>query len=751
VSDPKVTTAHLRRSAAIYVRQSTLLQVEHNRESTLRQYDLAERAVALGWPRPAIVVIDADLGVSGSGRVARSGFASLIEQIALGQIGIVLALEASRLARNNAEWYRLLDLAAITDTLIGDGDSVYHPGMFDDRLLLGLKGTMSEAELQILRARMLGGLRNKAARGELRVALPVGLVWGPEEGQILLDPDEAVRGAIGAVFEQFAVCGSARGVWLWLREQGLRLPSQQHRQRAWTSATYPAVHKILTHPAYAGAYVYGRTRGERFIDADGAPASRRRAVTGQQDWQVLLPGHHDGYIDWDTYQANQTRLHTNMHPTRGGDGTGAVREGCALLQGLAVCGVCGRRLGVFYRGGAKPAPGYQCNGGVLVGGGQGRRCTRVSGLRVDAAVAEHVLAAVTPLTMQACVAAADHLQSDRDAALDQWRRQAEQARYTATKAERRYRAVDPDNRLVARSLETDWETALTAAQTAEAELARRQGARPIELTPAERAAITTLGADLNLVWTAPTTTDRDRKELLHTLLDEVVITVDPTHPDPDNDTVADDRDSGHARQAHLLLRFKGGLTSQIHTDLPAQKPPYRTDEDTLALIGRLLVHYDDAMIAKVLNQQHRRTARGLSYTAANVATIRRRWNLPAPARDPKPTTPEEEPVSMSEAARQLGVTPSTVYRWINDGLVPAEQLTPGAPWHIRMTDHIRALVAQDAPDGWVPVQVATRALGISRPTLMQRVKRGELRAVHIQAGRKKSLRIELPAPQNGLF
>jgi DNA invertase Pin-like site-specific DNA recombinase len=220
VSDPKVTAAHRRRSAAIYVRQSTLMQVEHNRESTLRQYDLVERAVALGWPRPAIVVIDADLGVSGSGKVARSGFVSLIEQVALGQIGIVLALEASRLARNNADWYRLLDLAAITDTLITDGDAVYHPGMFDDRLLLGLKGTMSEAELQMLRARMLGGLRSKAARGELRVALPIGLVWGPQEGQILLDSDEAVRGAITAVFEQFAVGGSVRGVWLWRREQG---------------------------------------------------------------------------------------------------------------------------------------------------------------------------------------------------------------------------------------------------------------------------------------------------------------------------------------------------------------------------------------------------------------------------------------------------------------------------------------------------------------------------------------------------
>jgi excisionase family DNA binding protein len=733
VSDSKITSAHLRRSAVIYVRQSTLIQVERNRESTARQYDLTSRAAALGWPRPAVHVIDTDLGVSGSGSVARSGFAELTEQIALGQVGIVLALEVSRLARSSTDWYRLLDLAGITDTLIADADGVYHPGVFDDRLLLGLKGTMSEAELQVLRARMLGGLRNKAARGELRIKLPVGLVWGSDAGQILPDPDEAVRGAISAVFERFAVAGSARGVWLWLRDQGLRLPSLRDGQPVWTTPTYPAVHKILTHPGYAGAYAYGRTRTERYIDADGAPATRHRAVTSPGDWQVLLIDHHPGYIDWDTYLANQRRLHSNIRPMLGASGTGAIREGCALLQGLAICGVCGRKLGVFYRGAKKSAPGYQCNGGVLVAGGQGRHCTRVSGLRVDAAVAEHVLATLTPLAMQACLQAADQLEAGHDAALQQWRRQAQQARYAATKAERRYRSVDPENRLVARGMEAEWEAALQAAQHADAELARRQAARPVELTPAERQAITTLGSDLRAVWSAPTTTDRDRKELLHALLDEVTITVD-----------------GRARQAHLSLRFKGGLTNQISADLPSPKPPYRTDEDTIALIGRLAVHYDDPMIAKILNQQRRRTARGLSYTPANVSTVRKRWGIPAHTPNPNPTG-EQEPITVAEAARQLGIVPSTLHRWINDGRIPAEQLTPGAPWRIRLTDDIRALLADSAPTGWVPMQVATRALGVSRQTVLQRVKRGELRAVHVRTGRRKGLRIELPTTQDGLF
>jgi DNA invertase Pin-like site-specific DNA recombinase/transposase-like protein len=733
VSDPKVTAAHLRRAAAVYCRQSTLIQVERNRESTLRQYDLVSRAGALGWPRSAVRVIDADLGVSGSGLATRAGFTELTEQIGPGQVGVVLALEVSRLARSSAEWHRLLDLCGITDTLIADEASVYHPGRFDDRLLLGLKGTMSEAELQVLRARMLGGLRNKAARGELRIPLPAGLVWGEAPGQILLHPDEAVRGAITAVFDRFAASGSARQVWLWLRENDLQLPSLRDGQLAWSTAAYPAVHKILTHPAYAGAYVYGRSRAELYVDASGTPAGRRRVVPQREDWQVLITGHHPGYIDWDTYLANTARLAANMAPARGADGTGATREGCALLQGLAICGICGRRLGVFYRGPAKSAPGYQCNGGVLVGGGQGRRCTRVSGVRTDPAVAGHVREVLTPLALQAAIDAADQIEAGHDAALDQWRRQAEQARYAATRAERRYRAVDPENRLVARGLEAEWEAALQAARDADTELDRREAARPVRLSADERARILALATDLPALWAAPSTTDRDRKELLHTLLDDVVITADDT-----------------SRTARLVLHWKGGLISELTADLPRPKPPYRTSEDTVSLIGRLAAHYDDSMITKVLNQQKRRTATGMSFTPANVATIRKRHGIP-PCHSGDAPDPDGEVMSVQQAAAELGITASTLYRWLNDGFVPGQQITPGAPWRIRLTESIRNLVADDAPAGWVPVQVATASLGVSRQTVLQRVKRGEPRAVHIRAGRRKGLRIELPALQDGLF
>src|SRR6266498_1550736 len=512
----KVTASHRSRQAIVYVRQSTLAQLERNTESTARQYDLRERAVALGWSREQVRVIDVDLGVSGSVLGQRTGFETLVADVAMGQIGIVLALEVSRLARDNAAWYRLLDLAGACDTLVADTDGVYHPGLFNDRLVLGMKGMLSEAELHVLRARLTGGIRNKAARGELRTGLPVGLVWGEVDGQILLHPDEAVTGVITAVFDRFAVCGSVRATWLWLREQGLRWPLQPVAyprggglpEVTWVEPTYHAVHTTLTHPAYAGAYVYGRTREERYLGADGSLRKRERRLPRDQ-WEVLITDHHPGLIDWDTYLANQERIGANIRPQPHQPGTGAVREGRALLQGLATCGQCGRKLAVAYRGPANSVPNYYCQGPGELVDGRGTRHMNVGGLAIDAAVAEAFLAALQPTALQACLAAAQQIEDGRDAALEQWRRQVEQARYAATKAERRYRAVDPDNRLVARGLETEWNTALAALADAEAELARREQAKPKTLTAAERAEVLALGADLGRVWSAATTTDKD--------------------------------------------------------------------------------------------------------------------------------------------------------------------------------------------------------------------------------------------------
>jgi len=736
----KITDAHRSRAAVIYVRQSTLAQVERNTESTARQYDLVARARQLGWPPHQVRVVDGDLGVSGSVTGQRDAFEGMVAEVALGQVGIILALEVSRLARDNAAWYRLLDLAGVCDTLVADADGLYHPGLFNDRLVLGMKGLMSEAELHVLRARLEGGIKNKAARGELRRGLPVGLVWGEGDGEICFHPDEAVIGVIAATFEQFAICGPVRATWLWLRGQGLRWPLQQavylHGRPGeirWAEPSYHAVHNTLTHPAYAGAYVYGRTKDERYLGADGALRTRRRKLPRDQ-WEVLLTGHHQGFTGWDTYLANQERIGANIRPQARQPGTGAVREGCALLQGLATCGACGRKLAVFYRGPAKSVPNYYCQGPGDLVDGRGTRHMNTGGQAIDAAVAGAFLAALAPAALQACLIAAQQLEDGHDAALAQWHRQAEQARYHAARAERRYRAVDPDNRLVARGLETEWEQALREHADAEAELARRQAARPRCLSEQERAAILALGDDLDAVWDAPTTTDKDRKQLLRTLLDEVNITLRRDDPDP---------------HAGLVLRWKGGAISELTVPLRRPQPKIRTSEDTIALIRRLAVHYPDAVIAGILNRQHRTTARGLSFTASRVASLRTHWHIPC--HQPGAGQDEGELLNVSQAARQLQIAPSTLLRWLNDGFVAGEQVTPGAPWRIRLTEQLRGMLTDDTPDGWVAIHHATRALGISRQTILQRVKRGELRAVLTRTGRMKGLRIELPRPQDQLF
>jgi DNA invertase Pin-like site-specific DNA recombinase/transposase-like protein len=740
VSESKVSAAHLRRAAVVYVRQSTLTQVSHNRESTARQYGLVTRAVELGWPQAAVKVIDEDLGVSGASTAGRSGFAELAAQVGLGEVGIVLALEVSRLARNNADWYRLLDLAGMTDTLIADTDGIYHPGLFNDRMLLGMKGTMSEAELHILRARLNGGIRSKAARGQLRRALPVGLVWGQADGEVVWHPNEAVTAVITAVFERFAVCGSARGVWLWLRDQGLKFPLQKHgyltgcEDITWVAPTYRTVHNVLTHPAYAGAYTYGRTRTQRSIDTNGALRTSLRRLP-QDQWEVLITDHHRGFIDWDTYQANQIRIRANTRPKAHEPGTGAVREGAALLQGLATCGTCGRKLAVYYDGPTKSTPGYYCTGTGTMVEGRGTRHLRVGGAGIDAAATAALLTALQPAALQACLAAAAQLEDGHDTALAQWRRQVEQARYEASQAERRYRAVDPDNRLVARGLETEWNTALGALADAQAELARRETMRPKTLTPQEKSAILALGDNLETVWDADTTTDKDRKMLLRSLLDEVNISVH--------------RDTTDAH-AQLAVRWKGGAITDL--TVPIKRKPQnrlRTDEDTVDLVRRLAVHYPDDKIAGILNRQNRRTARGLSFTASRVQSLRHHYDIARHQPSADPT--EGELLTVADAAAELGLAPSTLHRWLSDGFIAGEQLTPGAPWRIRLTDNIRNLFVDDAPEGWLAMLEATLAYGLSRQTIMQRVKTGQLKAVHLRTGRRKGLRIQPPPTQKGLF
>jgi hypothetical protein len=420
------------------------------------------------------------------------------------------------------------------------------------------------------------------------------------------------------------------------------------------------VHNVLTHPAYAGAYTFGRTRTERYVDDDGVVRTRRRKLP-QDQWEVCITDHHQGFIDWETYQANQARSAPTSAPgPRAGHRRRPRRS--ALLQGLATCGVCGRKLAVYYSGKHKATPGYYCTGKGQLVEGRNVHHLRIGGVAIDAAVADALLAALTSAALQACLAAAEQLEDDHDAALDQHRREVERARYAASKAERRYRAVDPDNRLVARGLEADWEQALRELAAAEAELARRESARPTILSDDERAAILALGDNLDRVWDAPTTTDKDRKQLLRTLLDEVNLTVDRDRDDP---------------CAALVLRWKGGATSDLAVPIKRGHRPIRTDEDTIDLVRRLAVHYPDAQIAGILNRQGRRTPRGLSYTAVRVQRLRKYWGIERHQPDDDP--PQGELLTVKDAAAELGIAASTLHRWLNDGFVAGEQTPPARP------------------------------------------------------------------------
>ena len=732
MNNSKVSTAHQQRVAYIYIRQSTAAQVEHNRESTDRQYMLIGRARDLGWPNDRIKVVDADLAKSADGMVERNGFDTMFTDVALHNVGLILSIEVSRLARNNSDWYRLLDLCGVTDTLIGDEDGLYHPGLFNDRLLLGLKGTMAEAELHVIRARLNGGIRNKAARGELRRGLPVGFEWGERDGEVRMNPSQAVTEAIRRVFERFAEFGSVRRVWLYFRAQQLPFPSRRTplAEIRWTVPTYPAIYEVLTNPVYGGAYVYGRSQQETYVDPQGQLKKRVRRLP-RAEWGILLPGHHEGYIDWKTYQMNRERIEKNTRP--GPHNPGAVREGMALLQGLATCGRCGRRLRVYYQG-KNGTPGYYCSNSLLVNG-RGEHCLRVGGLRIDKAVAAAFLEAVTPAGMEAALQAEQQCEAEYQATLQQWQRQVERTEYEAQRAERRYHSVDPENRLVARTLETEWEQRLTELAGARAELARQEQQRPESLTDEQREHLRTLGQDLQRVWEAPTTTDRDRKELLHLLLEDVNIHLEKS------DTQS---------TAHLLLRWRGGAVQELHVDLRVcRQPAIRTDERTLDLLRRLACHYDDAVIAGILNRQGRRTARGQRFTANHVSSLRRYRKIPR--YEPSNANQEGELVTVQKAAEIFGLAPSTIHRWLTEGFIAGEQLTPGAPWRIRVNDELRSRFVETAPAGFVPMIEATRILGVSRQTVLQHVKLGQLKAVHIRCGRRKGLRIQVLDAQPTLF
>ena len=730
----KIRAGHLGREAWIYVRQSTMTQVRENTESLNRQYELAQRAHRLGWPAERVRVVDDDLGCSGAEATARAGFQGLVAAVGLGQVGLVLGIEVSRLARRNADWYHLLDLCAMTDTLIADADGLYHPGDYNDRLVLGLKGTMSEAELHVLRSRLDAGLRHKAARGELRQLLPVGLDYD-EDGRVVLSRDEAVRTAIAAVFDRFDELGSARQVVLSLRADGLRLPRRSAGARVvrWAEATYPAVHDLLTNPAYGGAYVFGRTKVSRHLDETGRIVVRERELP-RQEWEVTIPEHHPGYLSWQTYLANQDRLRANARPPKG-QGGGAAREGRALLQGLVVCGKCGRRMLVGYSGPDGRVPRYLCAQGLRLYG-SARSCQSLSGRRLEAAVVEEMFTVLQPAALAATAAALAEAEDQHDRRVRAFELAVERARYEAERARRQFDAVEPENRLVARSLERNWEARLVTLRQAEADLAAQQSRRPAVLTEQEVAWLSHAGADLRAVFDADTTTMRERKQLLRLLISEVVITVD--------------RD---AAQATVRIRWEGGTHTDITVALPRRgvDSAIRTETDTLERIRRLAVHYDDATIARLLARQNVMTATGLPFTRDRVSSLRRKHGIAGPTERVGPVGDDVHMVSIAEAQTLLGTSRATLYRWLASGFIRGEQDGPGGPWRIRIDAELRAKITSDAPEGWVGLEQAARRLGVAKQTVIDRIRRGELNAVHVNRGQRKGLAIQLPSQQDTLF
>jgi DNA invertase Pin-like site-specific DNA recombinase len=729
----KVGASHLKRDAYVYVRQSTLSQVHENTESLERQYELASKAQALGWPPQQVVIVDDDLGRSGAESSARTGFKGLVADVGLGKVGAVFGIEVSRLARNSTDWYQLLDLCALTDTLIVDGDGIYHPGHYNDRLLLGLKGTMSECELHLIRSRLTEGLKHKAAKGELRQGLPVGFVYD-EEDRVVLDPDEAVREAITTVFRRFDEMGSARQVLLSLVEDKVALPRRPagSRRVTWAPASYPAVHHLLTNPAYAGAFVFGRRRTEKRVDEKGQLVERTKQLR-RDEWEVLVPGHHQGYISWERYERLQDELRANWRAPRG-DAAGAVREGTALLQGRARCGNCGRPMYVGYSG-KGDCPRYVCNR-AKVGYGAEHMCQSVGGRRLEARFMDEVFAVLEPAALAATVKALAEIGANYQARISVFELAAERARYEAGRARRQFDAVEPENRLVARTLEAAWEEALRKSRQADADLTAQRARRPERLSEEEVAWLQRAGADLRAVFYAPSTTWRQRKQLVRALVAEVVVTCRPVE-----------------RQADVVVIWEGGAKTNFVLALNKPVHSRTTEEATVDLVRRLAARYDDKTIAQVLSKQGRRTGTGLAFTKSRVRHLRTTRGIPAYQPDETVTPAEDnvDVVSVPAAASLLGVSRSTVYRWLADGFISGEQLTPEGPWHVKVTDELRGRIVPEVPPGWLVLDEAAEALRVARQTVLHKVQRGELEAVYVNRGKRKGLRINVETADVGLF
>ena len=665
ISNPKITPAHLQKKAYVYIRQSTLSQVLHHKESTQRQYALREKALSLGWCENQLRILDRDLGQSGSHSQNRPDFKTLLADVSLGEVGAVLALEASRLARSNIDWHRLIELCSLTGTLLLDEDGCYDPADFNDALLLGLKGTMSAAELHFLRGRLQGGKRNKAERGQLRFPLPVGLCWD-DDGRIVLDPDREVQGALRLIFHFFHQSGSAYGVAHQFAQQGLTFPKRAYGgvwngRLLWGHLSDSRVLSILKNPAYAGVYVFGRFRCVKHVLQDGQIRERIRQMA-RDSWLVEIQNHHPGYLPWGQYLENQEQLERNRTHRPETALSGPAREGLALLHGLLICGHCGRRLTVRYRGNGGIYPIYECN--WLKRQGRAKRsCLTLTCPALDDAVAMRVLEVVTAGNLELALASQDELEQRDQSITRQWRMRLERAQYEVDLAQRRYEQVDPGNRLVASSLEGRWNEALQRVDEVRRQMAEFQSRQTRTFTSDQREQILSLAADFPRLWKAQTTSAKDRKRMLRLLVKDITV----------------ERHDG-SRQVVLHMRWSGGACEDIQVQMPAKiADRLRYPTERVQQICDLAANCRDNEIADQLNQAGCLSAHGNPFTAKTIAWIRYKHRIPAP----DPRRPGE--FTVQQVADRFSVSHHVVYYWIERGLLPARQERPNQPHWITLS------------------------------------------------------------------
>lgn len=654
----QVTLSHRQKTAYVYVRQSTMAQVRNHQESTERQYALKDKAISLGWPATSMQVLDGDLGISGATSSGRDDFKRLVAEVSLGEVGAVFSLEASRLARSNADWHRLIEICALTGTLIIDEDGCYDPADFNDGLLLGMKAQMSQAELHFLRARLQGGKLNKAKKGELRFPLPVGLCYDDADA-IVLDPDAEVRGAVELLFAIFRETGSGYAVAQAFAARGLKFPKRAYGgvwngRLLWGHLTDDRVRSVVKNPAYAGVYAFGRYRCVKHVLANGEVRSRVKAMP-RPSWLVEIQNHHPGYISFDEHLHNLDILQRNR--TNGEDTllSGPAREGLALLQGLLVCRLCGRRLTPRYQGNGGIYPVYECNWRKRQGRSR-KSCISIPCGLVDRAIADRIVEVVSSDQIHLALDVLQELENRDDALQGQWRMRLERADYESQLAQRRYEQVDPANRLVAASLEQRWNEALCRLEEVRQEFEDFQRSHGLAVTAGQRAKILALAKDFPRLWNAPTTLAKDKKRMLRLLVKD--ITVERlTAP----------------RQILLHVRWQGGACESIVVDRPLPiADRLRYSEELVEQVRRLAIEKTDAEIADALNQQGCRSAKGKPFTQSMIAWVRYKHRIPAP----QFKRPEE--LTVAQVAEKFDVSSHVVYYWIERGVLRTRRRNHGS-------------------------------------------------------------------------